>query len=529
MDIVGYSRLPDDEQARVFRLLQEMVADCPSVIGASRDDRIVRTPTGDGMALSFFGDANAPLRCAEELTQRIAKDSPFEIRMGINSGPVVRQIDINRNTNVSGDGINTAQRVMDFGDAGHVLLSDDFAHALGDGAGDAHDIGTATAKHGKRVRLFNFHNDAIGNAAIPMKVRTDPAWARPKGLRLGLTSRNWFVAALQIVGWILARPDRWREHVSQVEPALPPGFSIVEITRAQLRSNPDLRALVAQVYLLCPCAILAASIAWACGCRVLAPLNLWYSSGAVIGFIAGTLVLGAAPGLALLLFEAVVQPAGNVPALYLALNVIGAIWLLLRMPQLVRESASLQSKTREVFSALGGVIGWLALSAIAMIPVRNFFATAATEKLFDVLTFSLAAFALVNGAFILRWGRWSRGFATGQLVGGSIALGIGVIAGFLPQKISDVAGFAARAADVHWRATQAFPAGIAVNLMDAISLAFAFSLAEKLSNARAAVLSLTSIVALDLLVDPALRAPDALRPWPLVGVAAGYMISRRKR
>lgn len=528
-DIVGYSRLADAEQARVFRLLQEMVAGCPSVIAATRDNRVVRTPTGDGMALSFFGDASTPLRCAEELAEKIAEESPFEIRMGINSGPVVRQIDINRNTNVSGDGINTAQRVMDFGDAGHILLSEEFAHALEQRRAEAHELGTATAKHGKRVRLFNFYNGALGNAAVPMKVRKDPAWTRPKGLRLGLTSGNFFVGALQILGWIIARPRRWREHVEQIDPELNPSFSIVELSRAQLRNNPDLRRLVLQSYGLCVLLILVVST-FICGAA--RQSNIWYSAGAISGFAVMPLVLGAAPGLAFLLFQALLQPitsihAANTAVAFLQIMAISAAagWLVAAVPRLAAEQSA-RRIIRELLGALAGIALALLAAGIVAVPLWAYFYSGKSgiaERVFDIVTFSAMAFIVVNGAFGIRWGRWSRGFASGQAVGVLIAIGYGFVAGSSEKQV------ASRAADLAWRAREAFPAGLGVSMMDAITLAFAFAVAEKIAGTRAGVLAPMAMFTLTLIVDSAVNTPSMLRPFPLIAVAAAYVLSRRKR
>src|ERR1035441_9241931 len=132
MDIVSYSMLPMDEQERILRDLQEMVRSNREFAAAQMEDRLIRLPTGDGMALVFFKDAEAPVRCALELARSLADHHPtLKLRMGINSGPVYRVADINANRNVAGAGINIAQRVMDCGDAGHILLSKPVADVLG--------------------------------------------------------------------------------------------------------------------------------------------------------------------------------------------------------------------------------------------------------------------------------------------------------------------------------------------------------------------------------------------------------------
>jgi class 3 adenylate cyclase len=132
MDIVSYSMLPMDEQERILRDLQEMVRSNREVAAAQMEDRLIRLPTGDGMALAFFKDAEAAVRCALELARSLADRHPtLKLRMGINSGPVYCVADINAHRNVAGAGINIAQRVMDCGDAGHILLSKPVADVLG--------------------------------------------------------------------------------------------------------------------------------------------------------------------------------------------------------------------------------------------------------------------------------------------------------------------------------------------------------------------------------------------------------------
>ena len=123
---------------------------------------------------------------------------------------------------------------MDFGDAGHILMSLQHATCLQEArdpaANECHDIGVATAKHGKRIHLFNFHRPAVDSPDVPIKVRQDDRWLRPKTLRLGTSGRNSFLASLQILGWLLTQPFRWRTHVSQIDPRLTPHFSVIDLT-----------------------------------------------------------------------------------------------------------------------------------------------------------------------------------------------------------------------------------------------------------------------------------------------------------
>jgi serine/threonine protein kinase/tetratricopeptide (TPR) repeat protein len=174
MDIVSYSTLPMDEQEHVLRELQETVRSNREFAAAQMEDRLTRLPTGDGMALVFFGDAEAPVRCALELARSVAEHRTLKVRMGINSGPVYRVADINSNHNVSGAGINMAQRVMDCGDVGHILVSKPVADVLAQVTSwrpALHDLGEARVKHGVRVHIFNLCKDGVGNPEIPKKLR----------------------------------------------------------------------------------------------------------------------------------------------------------------------------------------------------------------------------------------------------------------------------------------------------------------------------------------------------------------------
>jgi class 3 adenylate cyclase/Flp pilus assembly protein TadD len=174
MDIVAYSRLPMDEQQRVINGLQEAVRATAEFTRAQADDQLIRLPTGDGMALVFFRDPEAPVRCALEVTKILRSYPEIKLRMGIHSGPVYRIADINANRNVAGGGINIAQRVMDCGDSGHILVSEvvaDVLQQLSSWNSRLEDLGEAEVKHGVRVHLFNLHTEEAGNPEMPRKVR----------------------------------------------------------------------------------------------------------------------------------------------------------------------------------------------------------------------------------------------------------------------------------------------------------------------------------------------------------------------
>jgi len=174
MDIVAYSTLHTDQQQNVLNILQETVRNNAEFVRAQSEDQLIRLPTGDGMALVFFGDPQAPARCALELSRSLHEHPEIMLRMGIHSGPVYRVADINTNRNVAGGGINLAQRVMDCGDAGHILVSKATADVLAEvkeWGGRLHDLGEAEVKHKQRVHLFNLWSEETGNRERPSKLR----------------------------------------------------------------------------------------------------------------------------------------------------------------------------------------------------------------------------------------------------------------------------------------------------------------------------------------------------------------------
>jgi len=178
MDIVGYSKLLIDQQSTCMRTLQGIVGKTDDFGRAQRANQLIRLPTGDGIALVYFGDPEAPVRCAIEISRALKECPEIELRMGIHSGLVYRMADINTNMNVAGGGINIAQRVMDCGDAGHILLSSRAADDLGQLARWSpllHDLGEAEVKHGVRVHLYNLAGEDVGNEEIPAKLRPAPS------------------------------------------------------------------------------------------------------------------------------------------------------------------------------------------------------------------------------------------------------------------------------------------------------------------------------------------------------------------
>ena len=174
MDLVGYSKLLLDEQREQLQHLTEIVLNTEQVRAAEAADQLIRLPVGDGIALVFFNSPEAPVRCAIEISKSLKQYPQLKLRMGIHSGPVNEVRDVNDRANVAGAGINIAQRVMDCGDAGHILLSkrvaEDLAHSR-QWRTYLHDLGECAVKHGVPIFIVNLYTDEIGNAQLPEKIK----------------------------------------------------------------------------------------------------------------------------------------------------------------------------------------------------------------------------------------------------------------------------------------------------------------------------------------------------------------------
>jgi serine/threonine protein kinase len=178
LDVAGSSSLPLAQQGALLENLQEFVH-CTREFGrAQAKDQITEVPSGDGMALVFFGDPEAPLRCAVEISRSARSTNKFRLRMGLHSWPVCRVADLKLNRIVSDGGINVAQTVMDCGDQGHILVSEfvaDLLHQLGRWKDALHDLGEIEVNQGVRLHLFNFWNSEAGNPKVPNKLfRSNP-------------------------------------------------------------------------------------------------------------------------------------------------------------------------------------------------------------------------------------------------------------------------------------------------------------------------------------------------------------------
>src|SRR5437773_2244163 len=175
IDIVGYSKLSINEQHAAVEELNEVVRASEQFQCTETAGRLLKIATGDGMALVFYTSPEAPAQCAVEISRALKEHSRLQLRMGIHSGPVSGVVDVNNRPNLAGAGINIAQRVMDCGDAGHILLSKHVAEDLEEyeqWRPLLHDLGACEVKHGMRVSIVNLHTDQLGNPQLPKKFQT---------------------------------------------------------------------------------------------------------------------------------------------------------------------------------------------------------------------------------------------------------------------------------------------------------------------------------------------------------------------
>ena len=199
VDIVSYSQLSINEQHAAIAELTQTVRSTEQFRKAEAADRLIKIATGDGMALVFYTSPEAPVRCAMEISRALKQHPRLHIRMGIHSGPVSSVTDVTGQTNLAGAGLNLAQRVMECGDAGHILLSKHVAEDLSEfeqWRPLLHDLGTCEVKHGVRIPVVNLWSDDIGNREAPQKLR---ALRKRKRVRWAEAA-----AALLIFGAIVA-------------------------------------------------------------------------------------------------------------------------------------------------------------------------------------------------------------------------------------------------------------------------------------------------------------------------------------
>jgi TolB-like protein/class 3 adenylate cyclase len=206
IDIVAYSKRLINDQRTLLETLNHIVRNTDQFGKAEAVGRLIKIPTGDGMALVFYNTPEAPAECALEINRALKRHPELQLRMGVHSGPVSGVVDVNERANVAGAGINMAQRVMDCGDAGHILISKRVAGDLeqyGHWQPHLHDLGECEVKHGHKIEVVNLFTAELGNPQVPEKFRqtgklspgTKPSWVR--------TTLIFSLIALGIVALIL--------------------------------------------------------------------------------------------------------------------------------------------------------------------------------------------------------------------------------------------------------------------------------------------------------------------------------------
>jgi TolB-like protein len=205
IDIVGYSKLLINEQSEQIQKLKEIVRGTEQFRIAEAEGKLMRLPTGDGGALVFRTTPEAPVLCAMEIGKELKKHPELHVRMGIHSGPVNEVSDLNEQANIAGAGINIAQRVMDCGDAGHILLSRHVAEDLEHyprWQAQLHDLGECEVKHGVRTSVVNLYNDEVGNPTVPERFR--PVAAAVSAAVKPVTNRKYFVIGAAAILFLAA-------------------------------------------------------------------------------------------------------------------------------------------------------------------------------------------------------------------------------------------------------------------------------------------------------------------------------------
>jgi serine/threonine-protein kinase len=214
MDVVGYSKMLIHDQSEAIRQLNDIVSGSEQFRCAEAEGKLIRLPTGDGMALVFRDSPETPAQCALEIAEALKNHPQLKLRMGIHSGPVNEIVDVNKQANLAGAGINVAQRIMDCGDAGHILLS---KHVAEDLEGYArwrpylHDLGECEVKHGVRVSVSNLYSEKVGNPQLPDKIR------RARRTVAAQRHRERLLIAASVLGLVGLAFGYWfvRHHVGQ--------------------------------------------------------------------------------------------------------------------------------------------------------------------------------------------------------------------------------------------------------------------------------------------------------------------------
>jgi len=221
IDIVGYSKLVINDQRALLDKLNQIVRNTDQFRSAEAAGRLIKIPTGDGMALVFYNSPEAPVECAVEINRALKEHPELRLRMGVHSGPVSGVVDVNSRPNLAGAGLNVAQRVMDCGDAGHILLSKHVAEDLEEyeqWRPLLHDLGTCEVKHGVRVSVVNLYADQVGNPKLPRKFET--VQKRRTRMRWMATTAAFLALAAVVAGIAMFSRNRVRSALAAPEKSI---------------------------------------------------------------------------------------------------------------------------------------------------------------------------------------------------------------------------------------------------------------------------------------------------------------------
>jgi len=208
IDVVGYSKLLVNDQVESLAQLNRIVRSTDCFRAAEAKDKLIRLPTGDGMALLFFENLEQPAHCALEIAQALQNHPEIQVRMGIHSGPINQVPDVNDRVNIAGAGINVAQRVLDCGDAGHILLSKHVADDLGEyrhWQPYLRDLGECEVKHGLRLHVVNLCKDGFGNQQVPEQLKRRGRWKQTSSADVRpITAPRWPKSVLSVAVLLFA-------------------------------------------------------------------------------------------------------------------------------------------------------------------------------------------------------------------------------------------------------------------------------------------------------------------------------------
>ena len=183
IDIVAYSKMAIDDQRLAIETLNRIVQSADEFRKAERENRLLKIATGDGMALIFYRSPEDPVECALEISRALKEQHPnLKLRMGVHSGPVSGVVDVNDRANIAGAGINIAQRVMNCGDAGHILLSKRVAEDLEQfkhWRPHLYHLGECEVKHGDKIEIVNLFTAELGNSERPKRLVTPAQTTAP--------------------------------------------------------------------------------------------------------------------------------------------------------------------------------------------------------------------------------------------------------------------------------------------------------------------------------------------------------------